>query len=236
MKDQLPQVSDQFSLYGVVSPDHSRADQLSPFQKKIVRGEGDRIVLQPRRTGASMAQAVIAADRALGHEQDVVISSRNVRHILDHLLTEISPSTFRFEKDPLLIDFDGQGSIKFVEAPKPGESAMDKINAGRGLTFDLMILDQPQHAHKDWFASILGPVKMTSPRSSEFLLMATGGNYHVEEKTALDDAFRSGWFEVIWADLIDMVGRGDTYCFPPGGTLEEMADDAAAQRNRALTT
>jgi len=222
---------DQYSLYDAIYPSHEAGCKLDPFQKSIVEGEGDRIVLQPRRTGSSLVQAVIAGKRARKGDK-VLLASRDERHVLPHLMTELSGETLRYEEDPLNISVLEGGRIRHAEAPAPGETAAEKISAGRGQAFDLMILDQPQMASLEWFAHILGPA--AAMPDAEFLLMATGGNYRGDEETALDDALKTGWFDVIWGGMVDMTAEGNTWAFPPGNTLEQMAPTQALEQRDDL--
>jgi hypothetical protein len=223
---------DQYSLYDAVYPSHEAGCELDPFQKSIAAGEGNRIVLQPRRTGSSLVQAVIASKKARQGDK-VLLASRDERHVLPHLMTELSGETLRYQDGPLDISLLEGGRIRHVQAPAPGETDTEKVNAGRGQTFDLMILDQPQMASLEWFAHILGPASLTMP-DAEFLLMATGGNYRTEEETALDDALKTGLFDVIWGGMVSMTDEGDTWAFPPGNALEQMAPTRALEQRDDL--
>jgi len=168
--------------------------ELSPFQKRCIERGGNRIVLQPRRTGSTVMQAHLAADRA---------DDKGVLHL--------APETGGC--DAFLHALPGRSKPNHIRSFAVGD------DSARGQAVSTIIVDQPQPSDAEPFRMIYGPIVMTRP-NVEVVLAATGRSKGRKE-TALDVAMRSGEFSLIWTDLVDGLVGGDLHNDPhavAGGT------------------
>lgn len=152
----------------------SQSPELSPFQKRGIDRTDDRIILQPRRTGSSYMQAILARDRVDGRTQVVVV-------LPNQTVRDIWLRDYGAASDPNLITMSAKAGIDEARSP------------------DVVIVDQPQHIS----ARVYYQMVDNWPEDAEWVFAATGGSGAGESPSALDRAVESGRFSLMWADLVE---------------------------------